>query len=178
MTEQKAQLNHLRMAPRKVRLIANLIKGMPVNSAEAELILMSKRSALPILKLIRSAVSSAKEKNKNLNSDALFIKNIIVNEGPKLKRFLPRARGSASPIQRKSSHISLVLEEIKDKNFKARFNIIKKKKEKKEEKAGKKPELKKESSKKIIEKEVEKTGRKEVTKEKGFFKQMFRRKSV
>lgn len=178
MTEQKVQLNYLRMAPRKVRLIANLIKGMPVNSAEAELILISKRSALPLLKLIRSAVSSIKEKNKNINSDSLFIKKIIVNEGPKLKRFLPRARGSASSIQKKSSHISLVIDEIKDKNFKAKFNIIRKKKEKKEEKSGKKPELKRESSKKIAEKEVEKPGRKEVAKEKGFFKQMFRRKSV
>ncbi|MDD4761811.1 MAG: 50S ribosomal protein L22 [Candidatus Pacebacteria bacterium] len=178
MTEQKVQLNYLRMAPRKVRLIPNLIKGMPVNSAEAELILISKRSALPLLKLIRSAVSSIKEKNKNINSDSLFIKKIIVNEGPKLKRFLPRARGSASSIQKKSSHISLVIDEIKDKNFKAKFNIIRKKKEKKEEKSGKKPELKRESSKKIAEKEVEKPGRKEVAKEKGFFKQMFRRKSV
>lgn len=177
MNEQKAQLNYLRMAPRKVRLFAGLIKGMTVNDAEAELSLKPNRAALPLLKLIRSAVSSLKEKNKNINSDAVLIKNIFVNEGPKLKRYLPRARGSASPIQKKSSHITLILSENEDKNFKAKFNIVKKKKEKKEEKSAKRPELKKEISKKKPEKEIEKTDRKEGN-EKGFFKKMFRRKSV
>jgi len=175
MTEQKVKLNYLRIAPRKVRLIANLIKGMSVNDAEAHLSSLPNRSTGPILKLLHSAVSNAKENKKDgqkMNPDHLFIKSIFVDGGPMLKRFLPRARGMATPIQKKSSHITIILGE--NKELKPRFNIIIKKKEKKEAN----PEKEKRSiSKSSPEKGNEKFENKE-RKDKGFFKKIFRRKSV
>jgi len=165
----------LRIAPRKVRLLADLIKGLSVNEAEAELLLSPKRSSLPLIKLLRSGISAARDKNKSLNSDTLIIKNITVDGGPMLKRYLPRARGSASPIQKKSSHITLTLIENENKDAQARFNIIFKKKEKLDKKSEEK-----EAKKKVVakDKDSEKSESMEVKKDKGFFKRVFRRKSV
>jgi len=103
-------LNNLRIAPRKVRLVANLIKKSLVTSAQAQLKFQSKKAALPILKLLKSAVSSAAN-NFNLSSENLYIANIFVDEGQKLKRFRPRAFGRAGAIHKKTSHITLILEE-------------------------------------------------------------------
>ena len=108
--EYKFHLNNLRIAPRKVRLVANLIKKSLVTSAQAQLKFQSKKAALPILKLLKSAVSSAAN-NFNLSSENLYIANIFVDEGQKLKRFRPRAFGRAGAIHKKTSHITLILEE-------------------------------------------------------------------
>lgn len=108
--QYKFHLNNLRIAPRKVRLIANLIKKFPVLSAEAQLKFQSKRAALPMLKLLKSAMASAVN-NFNLSLENLYISNILVDEGPKLKRFRPRAFGRAGAIHKKTSHITLILEE-------------------------------------------------------------------
>ena len=108
--EYKFHLNNLRIAPRKVRLVANLIKKSSVISAQASLKFQSKKAALPILKLLKSAVSSAAN-NFNLSSENLYIANIFVDEGQKLKRFRPRAFGRAGAIHKKTSHITLILEE-------------------------------------------------------------------
>ena len=108
--QYKFHLNNLRIAPRKVRLIANLIKKTPVLEAEAELKFQSKRAALPILKLLKSGVASAAN-NFNLAPENLYISNILVDEGPMLKRFRPRAFGRAGAIHKKTSHITLILEE-------------------------------------------------------------------
>lgn len=97
------------MAPRKVRLVANLIKGQRVSDAEVALRFAARRPAEPLLKLLRSAVANAKH-NSNLDKANLFVKNLTVDKGPTLKRFMPRARGMASPIRKRSSHITLVLE--------------------------------------------------------------------
>ena len=107
MTTQTVKLNYLRMAPRKVRSVASLIRGLSVNEAEAQLLAQTRRPSKVILKLLRSAVASAK--NKQMNVDHLFVQEIRVDQGPMLKRFLPRARGSASPIQKKMSHVILTL---------------------------------------------------------------------
>ena len=107
MAKPTAQLRYLRIAPRKVRSVADLIRGLPVQDAEAQLMVQSRRPAKPLLKLLRSAVANAK--NKSQNADHLFISEIRVDQGPMLKRHLPRARGSASPIQKKMSHVSLTL---------------------------------------------------------------------
>jgi large subunit ribosomal protein L22 len=107
MQQPTAKLNYLRIAPRKVRSVADLIRGMSVNDAEAQLSMVRRRPAKPLLKLLRSAVANAK--NKQINVDHLFISEIRVDQGPMLKRVMPRARGSASPIQKKMSHITLVL---------------------------------------------------------------------
>lgn len=108
--EYKFHLNNLRIAPRKVRLIANLIKKSPVLLAEVQLKFQSKKAALPILKLVKSAVASAAN-NFNLSPENLFISNVLVDEGQKLKRFRPRAFGRAAAIHKKTSHITLILEE-------------------------------------------------------------------
>ncbi len=108
--EVKASLKYLRINPRKVRLTANLIKGLDVKEAEYQLNSLSKRASKPISKLLKSAVKNA-EHNFNLNPDNLFIYQIKVDQGPTLVRYMPRARGVANEIRKKSSHITLILKE-------------------------------------------------------------------
>lgn len=108
--QYKFHLNDLRIAPRKVRLIANLIKKSPALPALAQLKFQNKKAALPMLKLLKSAMASAAN-NFNLSLENLYIANILVDEGPKLKRFRARAFGRAGAIHKKTSHITLVLEE-------------------------------------------------------------------
>jgi large subunit ribosomal protein L22 len=110
MKTQTAKLNYFKMAPRKARLIVNLIKGLPVNEAEAQLIVSPKRISGPIAKLLRSAVANAKN-TKEMDPDKLFIKEAWVDEGPVSKRFMPRAMGRACSINKKTSHITLILAE-------------------------------------------------------------------
>src|ERR1700734_1563666 len=107
MKTQTAKLNFLRIAPRKTRSVADLIRGLPVDQAEAQLLVQRRRPAKALLKLLRSAVANAK--NNKLNADHLFVSEIRVDGGPMLKRSLPRARGSASPIQKKMSHVTITL---------------------------------------------------------------------
>ncbi|HOK35113.1 MAG TPA: 50S ribosomal protein L22 [Candidatus Pacearchaeota archaeon] len=119
--EIKASLNYLRIAPRKVRLVADLIRGMEVNKAQSILKFTEKRAAEPLLKLLNSGVANAK-KNFNLTEEQiqkLYIKEINVDEGPKLKRWIPVSRGTAHEIQKKTSHINLVLD-IKEENSKSK----------------------------------------------------------
>ncbi len=108
--QYKFHLNNLRIAPRKVRQVIALIKGSSVEKAEIQLKFQSKRAALPILKLLKSGIASAIN-NFNLSPDNLYIANIFVDEGQTLKRFRPRAFGRAGAIHKKTSHITLVLEE-------------------------------------------------------------------
>ncbi len=121
MEQQIAQLNYLKIAPRKVRSVGDLIKKLSVNEAEAQLLHQRRHAAKPLLKLLRSAVANAKN-NKQLNVDHLFIFDLRVDGGPMLKRSLPRARGSASAIQKKMSHVTLVLGV--NENLKPRFKIV------------------------------------------------------
>lgn len=107
-----AKLNYLHIAPRKVRLIADLIRKKTVKEAENILSFTPRRAALPIVKLIKSAVSNAKN-TLGLDESNLYISKITVDEGPKMKKWMPRARGSPSMIQKKNSHITLFLDEIK-----------------------------------------------------------------
>lgn len=110
--EVKASLKYLNIAPRKTRLVAKLLKGMPVLKAEAQLKYIKKRASEPLLKLLKSAVSNA-EHNFHLDKENLFIKLIRVDEGPSLKRFMPRARGAVDTIKKRTSHVFLTLDEIK-----------------------------------------------------------------
>ena len=109
--EVKASLKYLRISPRKTRLVAEMIKNLPVIKAEAQLMFNKKLSSEPILKLLKSAVSNA-ENNFHLNKDNLFVKIIRVDEGPALKRWRPRAKGAAFSIKKRTSHIHLILGEI------------------------------------------------------------------
>jgi len=106
--EVKAKLRYLRQSSRKVRLVADLIKGKSVKNAELQLRFLSKKSAGFLQKLLRSAVASAKN-NFQLDKEGLFVKEIKVDQGPTLKRHRPRARGRATAIKKRTSHISLVL---------------------------------------------------------------------
>lgn len=106
--EVTAQLRQLRIAPRKVRLAVNLVRGLSVVQAERQLQFMNKISALPLLKLLRSAIANAEQHHK-LTKDQLFIKSITVGDGLTLKRWQPRAMGRATPIRKRSAHVALVL---------------------------------------------------------------------
>lgn len=103
----KAELRNYRQSPRKVRLIADLVRGKNVKQALATLTFVNKRAAEPFAKLIRSAEANAV--SQGMNKDTLVIKSVAVNKGTVLRRFMPRARGSASPINRRNSHITLEL---------------------------------------------------------------------
>ena len=108
-----ARLNDYRQSPRKVRLVANLIKGKKVEDAKNILTFTVKRASNPILDLLNSAVANAKN-NFNLEKDILFIKNITVNEGVVLKRRMPRARGMAYPIKKRNSHVCIELDTVEN----------------------------------------------------------------
>ena len=171
MKDQIVKLKNLKIAPRKVRLLADVIRGLSVNEAEAKLTMLTNRGTGPLLKLLRSAVSNVKNNQKE-NADNLFIKSVMVDGGMILKRSLPRAQGRATLIQKKMSHVTITLSE--KKGMKSRFNIIVEKKNKEEKKPAKTEEPKKK-----IEKEEKKDVKmtQEKTKD-GVFKKMFRRKSV
>ncbi len=106
----KATLSNYRQAPRKIRLIADSLRGKKVVQAQTELKFMVKRGALPIEKLLASAVANAMQ-TSGINKENLFIKEIRVDKGMVLKRSMPRAFGRASPINKRSSHITIVLAE-------------------------------------------------------------------
>ena len=107
----KAKLNNYRQSPRKVRLVADLVRGKSVAGARAELKHLAKRVATPILKLLDSAVSNASNLgHKDGSKDNLYIKSIQVDKGVVLKRSMPRAHGRAFPIHKHTSHISLELD--------------------------------------------------------------------
>jgi large subunit ribosomal protein L22 len=165
MMKQTAKLNHLRIAPRKVRLIASLMKGMTVNEAEAHLTMHRQRASKPLLKLLRSAVANAKN-NAKMDTDKMFIETFRVDGASMLKRILPRARGMATPIQKKMSHVTLVIAE-QEKPKDNRFKIVIQKKAKTAAQA-------KRAEKKKTEGEEEQTT---ASRKPGFFRRNFSRKS-
>lgn len=116
----RAHARKLRISPRKMRLVTNLVKDMRVNDAVTQLQFVNKKGALMLQKLLQSAVANA-EHNFSLNRDNMFIKTITCDMGPVLQRSFPRARGSAFVIRRKMSHVNVVLEErdVKPKKKKA-----------------------------------------------------------
>lgn len=111
MAEIKAQLNHHRISPRKVRTVASLISGKKAREALTQLNLMNKRSALPLAKLLKSAINNAKNNFNIADENKLIVKNIAVNGGTTLKRYMPRARGVSNMIKKRTSHITIILEE-------------------------------------------------------------------
>jgi len=108
--ESQAKVKYVRIAPRKARLVADLIRGQTVNSALGTLIYTKKAAAKVIIKLLKSAVANASSQS-NVDVDKLFIKRIFVDSGPTLKRFIPRAMGRATRIRKRTCHITVVLDE-------------------------------------------------------------------
>ena len=105
------------MGPKKMRLIADLIRGKRVERAQAVLGLLNKKGAEPVLKLLNSAVANAKH-NHSIENKNLIVKTIMVDGGPVLKRFMPKAHGRATPVRERTSHIKLVLEQLPEKEKK------------------------------------------------------------
>ncbi len=103
-----ASLRYLRMAPRKVRLVIDAVRGLPVMAADTRLTFMKQGAVEPVQKLLRSAIANA-EHNFHLKKEDLIIKTITADGGPTLKRSRPRARGSAAPIRKRTTHIMIVL---------------------------------------------------------------------
>jgi len=109
-----AKLNYLRIAPRKVRLVADLIRGKSVEEAQTILNFTVKKGAKPIMKLLNQGLANAKS-NFQLDPSDLYVAKITVDEGPKYKRWQPRARGRVSEIQKKTSHITVFLDSMSGK---------------------------------------------------------------
>lgn len=109
-----AHLRHLRIAPRKVRLVIDLVRGLPIDKAIDQLTMLPKRSSLPILKLIKSAQANAVH-NFQVDPKTLVVTSIQANEGPKLKRWTPKAFGRANPVLKRTSHVTVVLTGVQTK---------------------------------------------------------------
>ena len=109
--EVQAKARYLRMSPRKVRLVIDVVRGMPVAEARIQLKHLKKHAAIPVLKLLESAIANAKH-NFKLKEEKLYIKTIMADGGPVLHRWRARAFGRAAPIRKRTTHISIILDEI------------------------------------------------------------------
>ena len=109
--EVRAILRHTRLAPQKTRLVANLIHGKNVGDAMNILQFTRKKAARVLQKLLKSALANAEENHKVVDVDDLFIQRVSVDQGVVWKRTMPRARGSANVIRKRTSNVTLVLGE-------------------------------------------------------------------
>jgi large subunit ribosomal protein L22 len=113
--EAHALLRGTRQSPYKMRLVIDQIRGKDVNEALALLTFSKKHAAKQISKTLKSAVANAEQAARGtgaaLDVDSLYIKHAVINEGPKLKRFMPAAQGRATPIQKRTSHVEIVVSE-------------------------------------------------------------------
>lgn len=114
VTSAKATANIVRIAPRKVRLVLDTVRGKSVNEAYAILKYLPNLGTEPVYKVLNSAVANA-ENNFALDRTNLIVAEAYANEGPTMKRFRPRAKGSASRINKRTSHITIVVAEVDDK---------------------------------------------------------------
>lgn len=113
MSEARAIAKHIRISPRKVRQVVDLIRGKRVNEALAILKFTPQRAASAIAKVVMSAAANA-EHNFEMDKDALIVAEAFVDQGPSLKRIKPRAMGRADQIKRRTSHITVVVREKKE----------------------------------------------------------------
>jgi len=175
--EIKASINDLRMSPRKVRLVIDLIRKMPVDAALAQLKFTNKLATEPVAKMIESAIANGVN-TYGLDRNNLFIKEIRSDEGTTLKRWMPKAHGRATVIRKRGAHVMVVLGEIADSG-KHEKKVVKTEAPMKLEDLAKEAEKTTKTSKKK-EADEEKTTVKAKTKtaapEKGFAAKVFRRK--
>ena len=108
--EAKASVSNVGVTPRKARLVIDLVRGKSVAEAQAILKNVNKAASPIVLKLVNSAAANAVN-NHGMNQDKLYVKEIYANEGIKMKRFMPRAKGRASGLVKKTSHINVVVAE-------------------------------------------------------------------
>ena len=109
--EARAELKHARISARKVKIVADLVRGKETTEALAIMKFTPKASSEILIKLLKSAIANA-ENNHGMSSDKLYISEIFANQGPTLKRIRPAAKGSAVRIRKRTSHITIVLREI------------------------------------------------------------------
>ena len=113
--EARATQRSTRQSPYKMRLVIDEIRGKTVNDALAYLAFSKKHAAKQIEKVLQSAIANAEQKartaNESVDVDALFVTKAIINEGPKLKRFMPAAMGRATPVQKRTSHVEIEIAE-------------------------------------------------------------------
>ena len=107
-TEARAIAKNVRVTPRKVRLVIDLVRGLPVKQALGILDNLNRAASEPVMKLIKSAAANATN-NFGMDEDALYISEIYATDGLRMKRYLPRAKGSASGLVKRSSHITVVV---------------------------------------------------------------------
>ena len=107
-----ATAKYIRISSRKVKIVIDLIRGKDVTEAEAILMYTPKAASEPTLKLLRSAIANA-ENNLDMSRDTLYVAEVFANQGPTLRRYRPRSRGSASRIRKRTSHITIILDEKK-----------------------------------------------------------------
>jgi large subunit ribosomal protein L22 len=117
--EAKAIAKHIRMSPQKIRLVVDLIRGKRLEEAQAILKYTPHRASEPIVKVLKSAAANAIN-NYDMIEDELVIKAAYVDEGPSIKRVMPRARGSANMIKKRTSHITIVVGEAENVAQKAK----------------------------------------------------------
>mgnify|MGYP001004885881 FL=1 len=108
----RAIARYVRISSRKVKAVIDLIRGKSVKEAQGILMFTPKAAAEPVLKLLNSAMANA-ENNLGLSPDTLYVAEVFANQGPTLKRFRPRAQGRASRIRKRSSHITVILDQAK-----------------------------------------------------------------
>ncbi|MBF0103701.1 MAG: 50S ribosomal protein L22 [Deltaproteobacteria bacterium] len=108
--EFSSRQRNIRVTPRKLRLLIDLVRGKDVQVAIDQMQFNAKSKSNLVLKMIRSAVNNASQ-NRGVNVDKLFVKKILVDKGPTMKRFMPRARGGASTILKRTSHLTVILDE-------------------------------------------------------------------
>src|SRR3989344_5337339 len=168
--QSSATLRNLRIAPRKVRLVADLIRGKSVREAEAILRFTTKKGTPAFTKLLKAAATAAKQRFE-VQENQLYIEKLTVDEGSKLKRWRARARGQAFEIQKKTSHITLVLG--------SRGELKEKKQESKAAQQAQEVLDEQEKTKDESRKQPRgATTRREVSKKDQGMKRMFRRKSI
>jgi len=109
----RAQAKHIRQSPYKVRRVLDLVRGLPVDEARTVLQFTNRKAADTILKVLDSAIANA-EHNFALDADELFVSEAYADEGPTLKRWRPRARGRATKIRKRTSHITIIVAEFEE----------------------------------------------------------------
>lgn len=188
-----ASLKNLRTSPRKVRLVTDSIVGMDAKAALIQLNHLVKKTSEPVEKLLNSALANA-ENNFGLDRDNMFVSSVLVGEGPRMKRWLPRAQGRATLILKRTSHIMLELEErVEGKNRRSKAELEKEKAEREAARTKAMKEMMAEMEKleegKNEEENIEKAPVKKTTTKKketavktgqdnGFLKKVFQRKSA
>lgn len=113
MPEAKAVARYIRISPRKVRLVVDLIRGKDVKEALAILKYTPQRASVPVAKVVKSAAANA-EHNYDMDSDSLVVAACYVDQGPIIKRWQPRAMGRADVLRHRTSHITVIVQEKKE----------------------------------------------------------------